>query len=640
MNPTLAHRLAPALAGALLMLGAPARAQSAPAAEPAPAPAAEKPAEAAVAAKPPSDLDQLRKDLDAARREIKDLREEMRAQLATQSAAAGWTDEWTEQKRKLELLVPDGYFRVRPELFHHFDLNRAADPSGYFTYPRSPASTRDRTNAGVNMRFRFEPTLNVSEEVRIRTQIDMLDNVLFGSSPDYAFSRNAANGYGWDSNEFAIFSQSQSPPRSGNNAFTDSIAIKRVWGEVSTPVGILRFGRMGSHWGLGMLHNDGSGVDNDWGDTVDRLMFVAEPLTGWFITPMLDFNAEGPLSARQQGGGQVFDLSQQDDAHGVAIALARRDTESQARARLESGGTVFNFGVHFTYRWQGKDAADFYNQPWVDEGQNAQGIEGAFVQRNAKLFIPDVWLKLERKMFRIELEAAAVLGDIQNRAQVGVNTGTAGLNQGLGIVQFGAVLNGEVRLLDGSLTIGGEIGFASGDVQPGFGSYPRRKVAGADNNTQPGDLDGPQYACQSTGGCTDNHIRNFRFNRDYRVDMILYRELLGTVTDSIYFKPMVNYRIADGLNAFGSLIYSRAIYGESTPSFQILPDGTQKWDQNLGVEINLGARYETEDGFFGQLMWGILFPLGGFADPRVQAGSTTQAIESAQALRGSLGIRF
>ena len=49
------------------------------------------------------------------------------------------------------------------------------------------------------------------------------------------------------------FSQGQIPPSDGFNALKDSILVKRVWGEVMTPLGLLRFGRMGSQWGLGLL---------------------------------------------------------------------------------------------------------------------------------------------------------------------------------------------------------------------------------------------------------------------------------------------------------------------------------------------------------------------------------------------------
>jgi uncharacterized protein (TIGR04551 family) len=265
------------------------------------------------------------------------------------------------------------------------------------------------------------------------------------------------------------------------------------------------------------------------------------------------------------------------------------------------------------------------------------------VQRFAKLFIPDVWLKVERKDFRIELEFASILGDVQNRSLSGSATGSPELNQALGIIQFGGVLQAEYRLLDQALRIGVELGFASGDVQPGFGNRPRRRTARADGNTQPGDIDGRQYAFESTGTTTDNQIRNFRFNRAYRVDMILFRELLGGITDAIYVKPQASYRVADGFNIFAALIYSRAIYAESTPSAHI-ENGKIVGDNNLGIEINAGARYETEDGFFGELRWGILFPLEGLKNNNGmmmgQFGGITPQLESAQALRGSIGIHF
>ena len=41
-----------------------------------------------------------------------------------------------------------------------------------------------------------------------------------------------------------------------------------------TPVGELRFGRMPSHWGLGMVANSGDGYDSDCQTTADRIMFV------------------------------------------------------------------------------------------------------------------------------------------------------------------------------------------------------------------------------------------------------------------------------------------------------------------------------------------------------------------------------
>lgn len=577
--------------------------------------------------------------LEAARREVKELREEMRAQLATQSVAQGWQEDWVDEKRKLELVTIDGFLRVRPELLYKFDMGRGEDTAGYALFPRAPNSLAERTQAGVNMRFRFEPTINVSEEVRIRTQIDALDNLVWGSTPDYAYSRNAQNGYWFDRNEFSIFSASQTTQRSGINSLQDSIAVKRVWGEVSTPVGILRFGRMGSHWGLGMLHNDGNGIDNDYGDTVDRVSFTAEPLPGFYVTPMMDFNIEGPTSVRTLEGGQPFDVANSDDAHSYILAVQRRDTEQERRAKLDANGLVFNYGLHFTYRNQRNDAVDTLSQPFgTTEGDaSSQGTSGTVVLRRADIFIPDLWAKLEHKDFRIEAEFAAVLGSIQNRA---LSSGDTLGNQALDIIQFGGVLQGEARLLNGDLEIGGEIGFASGDPAPGFGNYPRRRNRATGAAVGPGATDGQQYSDTSAG--TDRAITNFRFNRDFRTDMILYREILGGVTDSLYFKPKAKYRITQGFEVFAAGIYSRTLFLTSAPGGAYVGG-----NESLGIELNGGARYETEDGFYGQLMYGILFPLEGFTKRDGPVTGTADLIdgtkvtlENPQALRAVVGIRF
>ncbi|MCI0671632.1 MAG: hypothetical protein L0Y64_14350, partial [Myxococcaceae bacterium] len=187
----------------------------------------------------------------------------------------------------------------------------------------------------------------------------------------------------------------------------------------------------------------------------------------------------------------------------------------------------------------------------------------------------------------------------------------------------------------------------SGDKAPGLGNRPgrtpRTDVAGLPSRegsvvgTIRGDIDGPQFNCTATG-CGDRDIRNFRFDRDYRIDMILWRDLLGAVTDAVYARPSITYQVAPGLELFGAAIYSRTLYPQSAPAFALNPDGSVlNNDPNLGVELNAGATYETEDGFLANLRYGILFPLGGLRSfgqtPGVEQGS-------AQSIRAMLGIRF
>lgn len=581
--------------------GTPASAQPAPAT---PAPAAATPAPATPAATPatppaapaenaaaaaPSELSpemqaELEKRLEAAKQEM---REEIRAQMATQSLSSDWNQEWTEEKRKLELFTLDGYFRVRPNLFYKFDLGKGRDTSLFPT-----RSETENTQAGANMRVRLEPTFNVSEEVRLKLQVDMLDNFLFGSTPDLTLDGGR--------NVFGIFSESQDSSASAVSALRDSIVVKRAYGEVSTPVGILRFGRMGSHWGLGMLRNDGNCLDCDFGDTVDRIQFVTEPFSGFYVTPMVDFNDEGATSQEVTGDAQreSFDFSNADDSHSYVIAIARRDTDQQAKDKLENNQGVLNYGLHFTYR----------TQRWQDDRSDPNTLR--FVPRDATLYVPDLWLRYEERMFRIEVELAATYGSINSRA---LTVGGEGANQSLRVLQFGGVAQAEYKMLNGDLHLGMEIGAASGDKASGFGNFQRGE---------------PQYTCDA-GGCGDNAIRNFRFNRAYRVDLILWRELIGGLTDAAYIKPTVKYSLADGFDLFGGVVYSQALYAQSTPSTV---------SRSLGLEVDLGARYETEDGFVAGLNWGILFPMSGLQEP--PDSGTQREFETAQAIRGTLGIRF
>jgi uncharacterized protein (TIGR04551 family) len=303
------------------------------------------------------------------------------------------------------------------------------------------------------------------------------------------------------------------------------------------------------------------------------------------------------------------------------LAVARRDTPQQVKAKLDNNQGVLNYGLHFSWRSQ-------RFSPVRDPSTGA--LTSGLQQRNANLYIPDVWLRYEERNFRLELEVAAYLGTIGNRSGLpqGPTTADPNQNQSLEVRAFGGAAVGEYRLLDGKLNLQLELGVASGDRAPGFGAYEGRQGTGAGGFTQAGDLDGPQFRCGSAG-CADGFIRNFRFNRAYRVDNILWRELVGTVTDAFYAKPTVRYTLAPGFDAFGSVIYSQALYAESTPSFS---------DTALGIETNLGARYETEDGFIARVEWSVLFPLGGLQDN--VAALRPDELGTAQSVRGVLGIRF
>ncbi|MBQ4334301.1 MAG: TIGR04551 family protein, partial [Myxococcaceae bacterium] len=445
---------------------------------------------------------------------------------------------------------------------------------------------------------------------------------IFGATPDGVFGPN-------DNELFAVAARNQAYPSEGGNWLSDSIIARRVYGEVVTPIGQFLFGRMGSHWGMGMLTNSGgeSITSNygggDLGDSVDRLMFVSMPLAGHYIVPFIDFVSEGPASTRRgELFGQAVDLEQSDDARDYGLSVARRDTELEIQRKLGAGQSIINYGLYFVYRTQSYDAADFHT------GSDISGdtAELGYVARKASFYIPDLWFKFQSKRWKAEIELAGIFGKIEDVRTSALDEGEG---QDISVMQFGGVARGEFLPIP-SLSISLEAGFASGDKGAGMGNSPGRS-----GDVEAGIIDGPQFCLSDQCAVFDDRVTNFRFNRAYQVDLILWRELLQGVTDAIYIKPGIRYEIISGLDVWANFIYSRALFGSSTPSSIIDSSGELSGHADLGIEIDLGAQYVSGDGFVAGVGYGVLFPLSGLNNRLEDLDAGT-----AHMVRGWFGIIY
>jgi uncharacterized protein (TIGR04551 family) len=545
--------------------------------------------------------------------------------LDEDAAAAEAVEDWTE--REMEILELHGYFRVRPELYHKFYLRSrddavfqrpkvmqvksSTDPDGYIGEDcrdqdggsRSPC--HNGTLAGANLRLRVEPTINVSEEVWIKSQIDFLDNAMLGSSPRYY--QNYGTGDTIDT--AAIQGWNMGPPSS------NMIVVRRAWGEVMTPLGQLRFGRMGDHFGLGMLHNAGNGIDQDFGDTVDRLMFAAK-INDWIIAPAFDFPNEGVSAV--SAAGRPFDVSQLDDSYQLVGIVAYKHDEEEQLAMLRRGDWVINTGVYFAYRSQ---VLSFENPNATElTRQDTATSNHHFYRRDMWVIVPDLWFQFLYDTFHLELEAALIYGEVGNPDRDLANFDEA---QPLTLTQWGGVLQIDYGLLSDQLRIGLEFGFASGDEQ----------VEGLHAPTTFDQQNGPR----------DGTYTAFAFNPAYNTDLILYHHLLGTVSQSYYFHPWLRYdflRSALGkkLGVQVDVLYSRAVFAESTISDS---------SANLGIEINAQLMYVSADHFHAGIKYGVLFPLGAFEgewdpdnDPATPNSNTDNDLTIPQTLQVLMGISF
>lgn len=585
------------------------------------------------------DLEKLKQSL---RDELKaELKQEIKAELAEEAAATGavkqdgWSEEewkWEEPvKPELNFLDMDGYFRFRYQLFNKLDLrtyyyntqtNTASGPyaSGFSppvplcnTDVRSRASGSDAnfdpganscanragnsdTLAGANMRLRLEPVFNVFEDAKIKMQVDVLDNLVLGSTPETFI------GGGLGSNPFSplsAFSQGQIPPSDGRNAiWTDSVRVKRVWAEVMTPLGQLRFGRMPSQFGLGVLANEGKGLDSNYGDSADRIMFATK-IGDFYVVPGFDWAASGPTSAiRFEPQGQPFDRDQRDDVDQYLLAIARRDSEEDIKKKLANDETVFNYGTYQVGRFQALDSASFYADGDPEKGPTTDQL----VERDAQAYIYSYWLKLIWRNLTIEAEYAGIIGKIGN----GVISGPYGATDPeIKIHQHGAVVTAEYRLLNDALKLNLMVVAASGDKSPGWGLRPLSNVGG-----NRGAWDGSQIDTNDRG------INNFRFDPDFQVDLIFWRQLVGMVTDALVVRPGIQYNITPAFGARLDLVYSRAWFANSTPSGSFYRENDQTVtlgnpSKHLGLEADAKLFYDSEAGFHAWLQYGIFVPFAG-----------------------------
>ncbi len=530
-----------------------------------------------------------------------------------------------------------GYFRFRADLFTDADLATYAaksqtefvgtslmlpplvdnhtNSSGGATFSDQLDGKKEKTIATANMRLRISPVVRLSDNLRIHTTVDFLDNVVLGSTPEYLGNvtggLNHYSGFPGAGVSLDTFTATQLPPASGVNSLSDSVAVKEAYGEWvisfdetlrpdSFTLGRLRLGRFAYDWGLGIVSQRGDyrrddmslttmdrfrALDSEWGNYLDRGMW---DLDFGAVSVMAGFGwlSSGPTSrVMHNTTTQAYDLEQEDDIWQAELAIySRPESHHDLLARrkaLFSGRPVIDWGLYVTYRAQsmasrladGVTAADDYTVDYAS---------WELVERDAWLLTPDLWLRLDwrpdpKTRIYAALEGVAVVGNIGNA------TGTDPATE-VSVMQWGAALETNVTL--GLVSFGLDMGAASGDSADRWMAYLGKDTPWG-----------------------DDQFSSFSFNRGYTVDMLLYREVLGGVSNSVYFRPHFDFDvIPTEENAFGGMI--SALY-----AMALEPDAYPGNSRNLGLEFDAHLFYEQTNRFLVTGGFGALFPFAALDRP-------------------------
>jgi uncharacterized protein (TIGR04551 family) len=529
-------------------------------------------------------------------------------------------------------------------------IDNYTNSSGGAAFTSKLAKEKEKTVGTANIRLRLSPDLYITDNIRIGTTVDLLDNLVLGSTPEYLGNVSSGTSHYAGSPGPGIpldtFSGSQVPPRAGLNSLSDSMEVKEAFAEwtmdFSGPgqrdglnLGVLTVGRFAYDWGLGINTSRGDyarddmsltpmnrfkALDAEWGNYLDRAMWRYD---FGLVSLMAGYGwiASGPTSrVAMDATGQPYDLEQQDDLSQIDFAIySRPQTRADyiaRRKRLFAGKPVFDWGLYVNFRRQETLAVVPASGQPADFTVDYDNM--ALVDRDAWIVTPDLWLRMDwrpspKLRYYAALEAVAVIGNIGNAT--GTDPATS-----VDVQQFGAAL--ETNFTINLVSFGLDAGFASGD--------PTDPMAAAVN---PYD---PLTGTGNTAWGSDNRLGAFAFNRNYFLDMLLYKEVLGTVTNSVYFRPHFDFDIIPTEErAFGGAL--AVIYGMAVD-----PAGVPGNDRNLGLEVDAHLFYEVTNTFLATGGFGALIPFGGLDRPEdyIYDGVTAKEAAWAWTLQGNLYFVF
>ncbi len=260
----------------------------------------------------------------------------------------------------------DGYDRTRLFVFDTLSLSRDAEQA-----------EADRTF--VQQRLRLNPHLVVNPHIHVFGQIDLLDLEVFGSAGEVTYDT------GLDAATEPPQLTSSVIPGDTFDSFRTNAVVKRAWGEVWTPHVDLRFGRMGNHWGMGLLANDGNDATfADYGDTVDRVQLLAR-LGPVHVSLAVDTYLEGLINDRDDVWGLTLAGGFLSDVHSEGLYLHWRRMPSNSWDALYAdlwGRT------HLGPLYAELEAALIYGQGNTDDIENLQVLSGGGALRVGIVLMP------------------------------------------------------------------------------------------------------------------------------------------------------------------------------------------------------------------------------------------------------------
>ncbi len=154
-------------------------------------------------------------------------------------------------------------------------------------------STRDRNFSVIEHRLRLDGTLDWEDKIRVTTSVDLMDGVLWGDNGLLGTTPEPTSGASVSTSNpnFAtacVQRRGSDPPTDASSYHyglcgADPLVVRRLYGDLVTPIGLFRIGRQPFTEGASLAVNDGDGRKNRFGfarrgNSADRVLFATKPL--------------------------------------------------------------------------------------------------------------------------------------------------------------------------------------------------------------------------------------------------------------------------------------------------------------------------------------------------------------------------
>lgn len=159
--------------------------------------------------------------------------------------------------------------------------------------PLSLNTENNRNAAWIEHRLRLDGTADYLDKVRITTSVDALESVVWGDNGDLGKAPEPSSGANVNTKNVnsgrvcVQYNQVGNPLEASSYAYGicpgDPIYVRRLYGDVLLPIGLLRVGRQAFTEGTAVGVADGDGRRNRFGfayrgNNVDRILFATKPL--------------------------------------------------------------------------------------------------------------------------------------------------------------------------------------------------------------------------------------------------------------------------------------------------------------------------------------------------------------------------